>query len=115
MPTLQAVYMMAFTPEKMDNGMLMAVCQMAADRLAAKSPAFAQRMNLLSKDTRMNMSNQLYAENMHTPQNMQLTLEGWLHNNQVVTDMRFGDNFFPHGMRDPKGRENFFLYYFDLK
>jgi hypothetical protein len=46
MPALKTVYMMAFTPEKMDTNMLMAVCQMAA-----KDRTFAQRMGTVDKDT----------------------------------------------------------------
>lgn len=115
MTVLKTVYMMAFTPEKMDTNMLMAVCQMAADRLAAKDSTFAQRMGTADKDTRWTFSNQLFAENMHTPQTMQMTLQGWLKNENKPSELRFGDNFFPHGIRDPKGRENYFLFYLDFQ
>jgi hypothetical protein len=115
MVTLQTVYMMAFTPEKMENNMLMAVCQMAADRLASKNNVFAQRMSMRDANTRMVFSNQLYIATLHTPQSMQSTLAGWLQNENVPSDFRIGDNFFPYGLRDPQGRENYVLLYFDVK
>jgi hypothetical protein len=115
MPALQSVYMMAFTPEKVETNILMSLCQMAADRLAAKDKTFAQRMSMLTQDTRLTCSNQLFAINMHTPENMQLTLKDWLKNENQPSELRFGDNFFPYGMRDPKGRENYFLFYFDIQ
>lgn len=114
MATIQTIYMMAFTPEKMESNTLMAVCQMAADRLASKDKMFAQRMNMTSKETRMTFSNQLYLVTMHTPQVMQSTLAGWLQNENVTSDFRIGDNFFPYGIRDPQGRENYILFYFDF-
>ena len=115
MSALKTVYMMAFTPEKMDNDMLMAICRMAADRLAAKDKTFAHRMGMLAKDTRLTFSNQLFAENIHTPQTMQLTLQGWLKNENKPSELRFGDNFFPNGMKDSKDRENYSLFYLDFQ
>jgi hypothetical protein len=51
---------------------------------------------------------------MHTQQVMQSTLAGWLQNENVTSDFRIGDNFFPYGIRDPQGRENYILFYFDF-
>lgn len=114
MPALQTVYIMAFTPEKMDNNTLISVCRMAADMLSAKDKNFAQKMGMIGKTTRMTFSNQLYLSTMHTPQNMQTTLGGWVKNENMPFAPVLGDTFFPHGMRDPKGRENFFLFYFHI-
>ena len=115
MPTLQTIYMMAFTPAKMDNNTLMGVCRMAADRLSAKDNAFAQRMSLMSKTTRITFSNQLYLSTMHTPQVMQTTLGGWLKNENAPFNPVPGDTFFFHGMKDPRGMDNYFLFYFDMQ
>ncbi|MBI3162634.1 MAG: hypothetical protein HYZ23_08995 [Chloroflexi bacterium] len=115
MPTLKTIYMMAFTPAKMDNNMLMGVCKMAADRLSAKDRAFAQRMELMTRDTRITLSNQLHISTMHTPQVMQNTLGGWLKNENVPFDPVPGDTFFAHGLKDPKGMDNFFLFYFHMQ
>ena len=115
MSTLQSVYMMAFTPEKMDNNTLMAVCQMAADRLCAKDATFAQRMSMLGPQSQLKLANQLHMPTMHTPQSMQSTLDAWLANEKTSFAPRIGDNFFPFGIRDPQGRENYILFYFDLK
>lgn len=115
MPALQTVYIMAFTPEKMENNALVGMCQAAANMLSAKNQAFAQRMSLLNEQSRMTFSNQLHIPTMHSPQVMQSTLAGWLKNENTPFDPRIGDNFFPHGMRDPQGRENYVLFYFDLK
>lgn len=114
MPTLQTVYMMAFTPNKMENDALIGVCRLASDMLSAKDKAFAQRMGLISKTTRMTFSNQLYISTMHTPQNMQTTLGGWVKNEKAPFAPILGDTFFAHGMRDPKGMENFVLFYFHI-
>ena len=46
---------------------------------------------------------------------MQATLAGWLQKENTIFDPRLGDNFFPHGMRDSKGQENYILFYFDFK
>lgn len=115
MATLQTVYIMAFTPEKMDKDALMGMCHAASQMLSSKSRAFAECMNMLGDSTRMTFSNQLHSSTMHTPQVMQSALAGWLQNEAATFDPRIGDNFFPHGMRDPKGRENYILFYFDFQ
>jgi hypothetical protein len=107
--------MLAFTPEKMDDTSLIGLCRAATGMLSGKDVNFAQRMNLLDEKTRMNFSNQVFAPTMHTPQIMQSTLAGWLKNQNIPFEPRLGDTFFPHGMRDAKGRENYVLIYFDLK
>lgn len=47
MATLQTVYMMAFTPEKMDKDELMGMCQAASYMLSSKNQAFAACMSML--------------------------------------------------------------------
>lgn len=115
MTTLQTVYMMAFTPEKMDDNTLIGMCKAASGMLSAKDKTFAQRMSLLDQSTRMTFSNQLFLATLHTPQTMQSTMAGWLNNENTTFVPRIGDNFFPHGMRDTKGRDNYVLFYFDFK
>jgi hypothetical protein len=106
---------MAFTPEKMENDALMGMCQAATQMLSSRSPAFAHGMGMLGETTRMTFSNQLYVPTMHTPQVMQSSLAGRLQNEKTKFDPRLGENFFPHGMRDSRGRENYILFYFDFK
>lgn len=115
MADLQTVYMMAFTPEKMDKNALMGMCQAASQMLSSKNEVFAECMRKISETTRMTFSNQLHLPTMHTPQVMQTTLAGWLQDENRSFAPRLGDNFFPHGMRDTKGRENYILFYFDFK
>ena len=53
---------------------------------------------------------------MHTPQTMQTSLAGWIQNQYNVTfHPVIGQTFFPQGTRDPQGRDNFFLFYFDVE
>jgi hypothetical protein len=115
MSSLQTLYMMAFTPAKMDNNSLMGMCRAAANMLSAKDQAFAQRMGLLNNETRITFSNQLYSPIMHSPQVMQSTLGGWLKNENTPFDPKLGDNFFFMGLKDPAGADNFVLFYFDFK
>jgi len=115
MAALQTVYIMAFTPEKMDKDALMGMCQAASQMLSSKNRAFAECMSMLSDTTRMTFSNQLHVPTIHTPQVMQTTFAGWLQNENRSFAPRIGGNFFPHGMRDTKGRENYILVFFDFK
>lgn len=114
MPILQTVYIMAFTPEKIDDNSLIGMCQAATNLLSTKDRNFAQRMDMLNKETRMTFSNQSFIATMHTPQTMMSTLGGWLQNQNTSFAPRPGDNFFPHAMRDASGRENYVLFYFDF-
>ncbi len=115
MTTLQTIYIMTFTAEKMAKDALFGMFDAASEMLSAKNRAFARCMNMRENDTLMTFSNLLYAPNMHTPQTMQSTLAGWLQNDNTTFDPRLGENFFPHGMRDSRGRENYILFYFDFK
>ncbi len=115
MTTLQSVYIMTFTPEKMEKDALFGMFDAASQMLSARNQAFARCMNMRKNDTMMTFSSQLFAPNMHTSQTMQSTLAGWLNNGKVSSDPRLDENFFPHGMRDSKGRENYILFYFDFR
>lgn len=115
MTTLQTVFMMTFTPEKLEKDALMGMCQAASQMLSATNRMFARCMNMLTDSTRMTFSSQIYIPTMHSSQTMQTTLAGWLTNEKAPFEPRLGDNFSPHGMRDSRGRENYILFYFDFK
>lgn len=115
MPTLKSVYVMAFTPTKMDNNALIGMCRAAGDMLAAKDPVFASRMAMMGKTTPMKFSNQLFVSTMHTPQTMTATFGGWMKKENTPFTPAVGDTFFPHGMRDAKGKEHFILFYFVME
>jgi hypothetical protein len=113
---VKAIYIMAFTPEKMAPKTLQAVTYMAGDMLKAKDPAFKRLMERLAPQTPIEIANLQYIAVFHTPQTMQNSMMGWLKKQYNVTcDPVAGSNFFPHGMRDPQGRENFILFYFDIE
>jgi len=113
---VKAVYIMAFTPEKLNPKTLQGVTYLAADMLKAKNPAFKQLMEHLTPQTPIEIANLQYMAMFHTPQVMQTSLMGWLKKQYNVTFAPVsGSNFFLHGMRDPQGRENFILFYFDIE
>ena len=117
-PKVKTVYIMAITAEEMPNDRLIPVVHIADHRLRAKNPAFARLMTgqMLPK-SKIEVANILYAGPiMHTPQAMQQALASWIKKKYSV-DYKpvLNQNFFPHGMRDPQGRENYFLFYFDME
>ena len=114
---IKAVYVMAFTPEKLDSNTLMGVSKIAGDMLKGKDANFKQLEEQFTRaNTPVHISNLQYSALMHTPQTMQTTLAGWLKGQyQVQFHSKLGINFFPHGMKDPQGRENYVLFYFDLE
>ena len=114
MPALKTVYIMAFTPRKMDDKSLIGMCRTAGDMLSAKDKVFASRMALVEKTTPMHFSNQIFIPTMHDPQRMTATMGGWMKNQKVSFIPMAGDTFFPHGMRDSEGEEHFVLFYFVL-
>jgi len=108
---------MTITADKMEAAQLKPIIYMADAGLRNKNAAFAAMMEKLQGTaTPIEITNIQYAGSlMHTPQTMQSTLAGWLQKQYGVTYLPVvGQNFFPHGMRDPRGRENYFLFYFDL-
>ena len=114
---VKAVYIMTFTTKEMPPDELKTVVQIAEGMLKGKNPVFAQLWaKQMRPETKIEVANVKYAgPMMHTPQTMQTTLAGWIKKQYDVDyKPKAGVNFFPHGMRDPQGKENFFLFYFDL-
>jgi hypothetical protein len=108
------VYIMAFTSEQMAASVLQGLARLAQQQLSAKDPVFQQRFaDALAIKGRIEISQQLFSPMMHTPQTMQTTLMGWLKEQyDAVFVPTVGENFFPHGMRDPQGKPDFVLFYF---
>jgi hypothetical protein len=72
--------------------------------------------SLTGTKTPIEIANLEYSRMMHSPQAMQSSMGGWLkkqYNLDFAPSM--GENFFPHGMRNQQGQENFFLFYFDFE
>jgi hypothetical protein len=97
--------------------MLQALAHGAADRLRAKDPTFKQLMEeRMEPKTSVEMATIEFIPAMSSPQTMQTSMMGWLKNQYHVTfNPTIGQNFFVHGLRDSQGKENFILFYFDLK
>jgi hypothetical protein len=115
-PGIKGLYIMAFTPEELGTEKLKYVTHVADGMLRAKNPTFKQLMEQqMAPKTRIEIANIQYIPLMHTPQGMQTTLMGWLKKTYNVTFAPTVEkNFFPHGMRDPQGRETYILFYFDM-
>ena len=115
-PTVKGVYMLSFTAEKMDDETLFPVLSIAEKMLQEKHAAFAKLWASIRDETHKKTGNHLYNAEMHNPQTMQVAFDTWLiGQHDVKFAPEFGENFFPHAMSDPQGRENYFLYYFDLE
>ncbi|MEN9562628.1 MAG: hypothetical protein RIR73_872 [Chloroflexota bacterium] len=115
MAIVSQLFIMTFTPAAIPQNELVGFTRMFSDRLAAKDAVFASLVAQLGKDVKVDISAQLHSSTMHTPQVMQNTLAGWMKNlNQKFTP-QYGVNFFVHAMKDPKGMENYVLFYFVLK
>lgn len=113
---IKALYIVAFTPAKLDRNELMSVTHMATDKLKAKDPLFKQRMEEMPPKTRLEITNAEFNPAVHTPTNMQTLMGDWLKNQYNVNFNPTPDNnFFLHGMRNPQGRQNIFLFYFDIE
>ncbi len=114
---VKTMYVMTFTTEEMKAEELMPVVKMAQGMLEKKNPNFAKIISEMAPDTRIEVANMQYAGSiMHTPQTMQTALGGWMSNQYGAACIPVvNKNFFPHGMKDPQqGKENFFLFYFDM-
>ena len=100
----------------MGNDTLIALFRMASDRLKEKDTTFKERMeNWANSKSRAEISNIQYSAMMHTPESMQTSMMGWLKRQyNIAFKPVTGSNFFVHGMGDPEGRENIFLFYFDV-
>ena len=115
-PVIHGIYILSFTAEKMDDETLAPVLDIAQKMLAQKDNGFARLWNARSNATPTETANHLYNAEMHNPQTMQMTMDTWLiGQHDTKFEPQFGVNFFPHAMRDPQGRENYFLYYFDAE
>jgi hypothetical protein len=116
--SVKAVYIMTFTAEPMPAEALKPAVKAAEGMLKGKNPVFAQLWTEQMKpESKIEVANVQYAgPMMHTPQTMQTTLAGWI-KKQYNADYQpiVNKNFFPHGMRDGQGRENFFLFYFEME
>lgn len=113
MSSLKAVYVMGFTPEKMENDAFVQMCRMAGDFLEKKDAAFRARMDQINtQKVMLHFSNQVFIPLMHNPHTMQTTLGGWMKNEGIPFAPVLGENFFVNGIRDPQGREHYVLFYF---
>jgi hypothetical protein len=115
-PGIKGLYIMAFTSEELEPEKLNIVTHVADNMLRAKNPTFKALMEeRMAPKTRIEIANLKHVPIMHTPQTMQTTMMGWLKRQYgVAFKPVIEKNFFPHGMRDPQGRENYFLFYFDI-
>ena len=115
-PKVNGVYVLTFTAEKMTDETLNPVLKIAIDTLQKKYERFTALIEAVDEDTPKRSGNYLHNAEMHNPQTMQIAMDTWLIGQHSVTfSPEFGENFFPHAMRDPQGRENYFLYYFDVE
>ncbi|MCP4140614.1 MAG: hypothetical protein GY755_10055 [Chloroflexi bacterium] len=113
---IKGMYILAFTPEEMTEETLQTVIPIAEKMLKEKSATFAALLDAMEEDTPVLTSNRLYNPALHNPHTMQVTFDTWLSGQyEAKFEPRFDENFFPHAMSDPQGRENFFLYYFDVE
>lgn len=114
----KALYVLALTARKLAPAELQAVVHIADEMLTEKSARFAEIMSgEMRPDSRIEIANIVYAGPViHTPHAMQSSMSGWLNKRYgVLFHPVVGHTFFPHGMRDPQGRENYFLFYFDME
>lgn len=113
--SIKGLYILSFTAEEMSVEALEAVIPIADKMLKEKNPGFANLHGFMQEDTPVEISNRLYDASLHNPHTMQVTFDTWLIGTQDMTfEPAFNENFFPHAMQDPQGKENYFLYYFDL-
>ena len=113
---IKTLYVMAFTPEKMNQDSVQALTQEAVDQLKRKNLAFKQRFEGKLPQVRLEMTSTEFIPAAHTPKNMQTQMGEWLRQQHNVSfKPKEEDNFFFHGMRNPQGRQNIFLFYFDFE
>ena len=117
LPTVKAIYILAVTPKKMPVELLKSVLHVSDGILIQHNPAFARLMKEQTlPGTKIEAANIEYAGPiMHTPQALQFTLAGWIKKQYGVEyKPQVGVNFFPHALRDTAGKDNYFLYYFEM-
>lgn len=112
---IKGVYILAFTPQKVDPKTLSEISKIAADMMAKKDPVFKTIIDgLLSTKTPMEFANTQFVADVHNPLTMQIALGNWINGQyKVKFKPKLGENFFPHSMRDPQNEPNFILFYFD--
>ena len=115
MAVVNQVFIMTFTPAAIPQSELVGFTRMFSDRLAAKDAVFAGLVAQMGKGVKVDISAQLHSTTMHTPQVMQNTLAGWMKNMNQTFNPQYCVNLFVHAMKDPKGMENYVLFYFLLK
>ncbi len=115
-PKIKGLYVLTFTAETISKDALAPVLEIAEKMLQEKNAEFAKLRAAMQEDTPKESGNYLYNAEMHNPQTMQIAFDTWLiGQHDVKFEPEFGETFFPHAMLDPQGRENYFLYYFDLE
>ena len=113
---IKGLYILAITTEKIPPDKLKPIVRMADEMFRAKNSMFSSMMTKhLPPKTRIEIANIQYAGPlMHSPQVMMTNLQTWIQKQYNVNFKPQTDiNFFIQGLLDPKGKENFFLYYFD--
>lgn len=116
-PGIKGLYIMAFTPEELGPEKLKYVVHVADGMVRAKDPIFRRLMEeQMAPQTRIEIASLRHVPLMHTPQTMQTAMQGWLKARYGVSyEPVVGKNFFPHGMKDPQGKETYILFYFDME
>lgn len=114
-PDIKALYVVAFTPEELDQDRLVPLVFFASDRLKAINPTFRRRMEQMASKTPMKMVSIKHFPRVHTPKSMQTSMNAVLKKQNVAFNPIPDDNFFVHGMTDPQGKENYFLFYADME
>ena len=113
----KALYVLVFTPEQMDRFALMRITHLAGEKLKAQNPTFKKRIEEeMSSRARTEIGNLQYSATADTPAAMQTSMGEWLKKQYNLSFHPTPESdFFIYGMKDPQGRENLLLYYFDME
>ena len=116
LPTIKAMYVMAFTQPKMDNETLKAAVKAAENLLKEKQPDFKRIVETqMVGQTQIHISNVAYSPLMQTQQVMATTLQSWLKNQHQEDFYPVQNvNFFPQTLVDGQGKEHVLLFYFTI-
>lgn len=114
-PNIKALHAVAFTPEELNREKLVPLVFFAIDRLKAINPTFKRRTEQMTPKTPIEMVSIKHFPRVHTPKSMQLSMKAVLKKRNLAFDPTPEDDFFLHSMTDPQGKENFFLFYFDIE
>ena len=117
LPTIKAMYVMAFTQPKMDNETLKTAVKAAENLLKEKQPDFKRIMETqMAGQTQVHIANMEYVPFMHTPQTMTTALKGWLENQHKEAFYPVQNvNFFPQNLVDGQKKEHTLLFYFTVE